>query len=192
MESDLAAFRTKTPSEFIKSLTALIDSELTNDFWEITVPNKLLVSSSTHNALRNTFFACLIRKGAPVLFSSRKVADLFDPSLRQKRKSLEKHHLFPKHYLQVEFALDKRQINQVANFTYLEYPDNVEISDDPPKAYVEQIRKSLQFRDKPEVLAEMIRDHCLPKDFFAMEYDDFLQARRRLMAKTIRSTFEGL
>lgn len=192
MESDLAALRTKTPSEFIKSLAALIDSEFTNDFWEITVPNKLLVSSSNHNALRNTFFACLIRKGAPVLFSSRKVADLFDPSLRQKRKSLEKHHLFPKHYLQEEFALDKRQINQVANFTYLEYPDNVEISDDPPRVYFEQIRKSAQFRDKPEVLAEMMHDHCLPKDFCGMEYDDFLQARRRLMAKTIRSTFEGL
>jgi hypothetical protein len=192
MESDLAALRTKTPSEFIKSLTALIDSEFTNDFWEITVPNKLLVSSSNHNALRNTFFACLIRKGAPVLFSSRKVADLFDPSLRQKRKSLEKHHLFPKHYLQEEFALDKRQINQVANFTYLEYPDNVEISDDPPKVYFEQIRKSAQFRDKPEGLAEMMHDHCLPKDFCGMEYDDFLQVRRRLMAKTIRSTFEGL
>jgi hypothetical protein len=192
MESDLAAFRTKTPSEFIKSLTALINSEFTNDFWEITVPNKLLVSSSNHNALRNTFFACLIRKGALVLFSSRKVADLFDPSLRQKRKSLEKHHLFPKHYLQEEFALDKRQINQVANFTYLEYPDNVEISDDPPKVYFEQIRTSAQFREKPEVLAEMMHDHCLPKDFCAMDYDDFLQARRRLMAKTIRSTFEGL
>ena len=192
MESDLAAFRTKTAAEFIKSLTALIDSELTNDFWEITVPNKLLVSSSNHNALRNTFFACLIRKGAPVLFSTRKVSDLFDPSLRQKRKSLEKHHLFPKNYLREEFDLDKRQINQVGNFTYLEYPDNVDISDDPPQVYFEQIRKSAQFRDKPEVLAEMMRDHCLPKDFFAMKYDDFLQARRQLMAKTIRSTFESL
>ena len=181
MESDLAAFRTKTAAEFIKSLTALIDSELTNDFWEITVPNKLLVSSSNHNALRNTFFACLIRKGAPVLFSTRRVSDLFDPSLRQKRKSLEKHHLFPKNYLREEFDLDKRQINQVGDFTYLEYPDNVDISDDPPQVYFEQIRKSAQFRDKPEVLAEMMRDHCLPKDFFAMKYDDFLQARRRLM-----------
>ena len=68
----------------------------------------------------------------------------------------------------------------------------MDISDDPPQVYVEQIRKSAQFRDKPEVLAEMMRDHCLPKDFFAMKYDDFLQARRRLMAKTIRSTFESL
>ena len=67
-----------------------------------------------------------------MLFSNRKVADLFDPSLKQKRKSLEKHHLFPRNFLLTEFHLDRRQINQVANFTYLEYPDNVDIGDDPP------------------------------------------------------------
>jgi hypothetical protein len=103
MESDLNAFRTRDRRDFIKSLSAIIDSEITNDFWQTTVPNKLLVSSSKHNALRNTFFACLIRRGAPVLFSERKVADLFEPSLKQKRKSLEKHHLFPRNYLLEEF-----------------------------------------------------------------------------------------
>ena len=191
MESDLAAFRLKAPAEFIKSLTATINSEITNDFWDITVPNKLLVSSSNHNALRNAFFACLIRNGSQVLFSPRKVADLFDPSLKQKRKSLEKHHLFPKNYLQTEFKLDKRQINQLANFTYLEYPDNVDISDDEPKVYFEQIRK-LQFANKTGLLADMMRDHCLPKDFYSMDYDDFLKERRRLMANLIRTTFESL
>jgi len=80
MESDLNAFRTRDRKEFISSVTSIIDNEITNDFWQITVPNKLLVSSSKNNALRNTFFACLIRNGAPVLFSNRKVADLFDPS----------------------------------------------------------------------------------------------------------------
>jgi hypothetical protein len=182
MESDLAALRIKTPAEFIKSLNAIIHSEITNDFWEITVPNKLLVSSSKHNPLRNTFFACLIRKGALVLFSPRKVADLFDPALRQKRKGIEKHHVFPKAYLRDEFGLDKRQINQVANFTYLEYPDNIEISDDAPKKYFEEIRRT-QFRNNPELLLSMMNDHCLPDKFYALEYDEFLQARRKLMAK---------
>jgi hypothetical protein len=191
MESDLATFRMKTPAGFIKSLNAIIDSEITNDFWEITVPNKLLVSSSKHNPLRNAFFACLIRKGALVLFSPRKVADLFDPALRQKRKSLEKHHLFPKAYLRDEFGMDKRQINQVANFTYLEYPDNAEISDDAPKKYFEEIRKS-QFQNNPELLSTMMVDHCLPEKFYALEYDDFLQARRKLMARMVRDTFKSL
>jgi hypothetical protein len=61
MESNLAVFGTKSSADFIKSLTAIIDSEVTNDFWEITVPNKLPMSSSKNNALRNAFFAILIR-----------------------------------------------------------------------------------------------------------------------------------
>ena len=191
MESDLNVFRTRDRKEFIKSLTSIVDNEITNDFWEITVPNKLLVSSSKNNALRNAFFACLIRKGAPVLFSDRKVADLFEPSLKLKRKSLEKHHLFPRNYLLEEFKLEKRQINQVANFTYLEYPDNVDISDDPPRVYFNKIREE-QYTDKANVLAGMMREHCLPEDFYDMKYEGFLQARRVLMAKVVRETFESL
>jgi len=133
----------------------------------------------------------LIRNGFPVVFSVRKVADLFDPSLRQKRKSLEKHHLFPRNYLLSEHGLEKRQINQVANFTYLEYPDNVDISDDEPKAYFEAIRKE-QFQGKEELLSAMMRDHCFPEKFYAMDYEEFLQVRRGLMAKMVRETFESL
>ena len=191
MESDLNAFRTQDRKEFLKSLSSIINSEITNDFWQITVPNKLLVSSSKNNALRNAFFACLIRRGAPVLFSDRKVADLFEPSLKQKRKSLEKHHLFPRNYLLEEFGLEKRQINQVANFTYLEYPDNVDISDDPPKVYFEKIRKE-QYAHKADVLASTMCEHCLPENFYEMNYEEFLQARRTMMAKVVRETFESL
>jgi hypothetical protein len=191
MESDLNVFRTRDRKEFIKSISTIIENEITNDFWDITVPNKLLVSSSKNNALRNAFFACLIRSGVPVLFSNRKVADLFDPSLKQKRKSLEKHHLFPRNFLLNEFHLDRRQINQVANFTYLEYPDNVDIGDDPPKVYFKKIR-SEQYAKAPQELASMMRDHCLPEKFYEMKYDDFLQSRRVLMAKIVRETFESL
>jgi hypothetical protein len=190
MESDLNAFRTRDKKEFVATLSSMVDSEITNDFWEITVPNKLLVSSSKNNALRNAFFATLIRKGVPVLFSNRKVADLFDPSLRPKRKSLEKHHLFPRNYL-LTLNYEKRQINQVANFTYLEYQDNVDINDDPPRVYFEAIRQE-QYAEKPEELSSMLREHCIPENFYEMEYETFLLERRRFMAKAIRGTFESL
>jgi hypothetical protein len=190
MESDLSTFRTRDRKEFVAALAHTIDNEITNDFWEITVPNKLLVSSSKNNALRNAFFATLIRNGVPVLFSNRKVADLFDPSLKQKRKSLEKHHLFPRNFL-LKLGFDKRQINQGANFTYLEYQDNVDISDDAPRVYFEAIRQE-HYATKPAELSAMLRDHCLPENFHAIEYEKFLIDRRRLMAKAIRETFESL
>lgn len=192
MESDLNYFKNaRSKDDFIKLLNTAIESELTNDFWEITAPNKLLVSSSKKNALRNTFFACLIRKGANVLFSERKVSDLFDPVLKKRKKDLEKHHIFPKNYLMQQFNLDRRQINQVANFTYLEFEDNIEISDSAPKDYFIDIRNRY-YKDRELELKKVLIDHCLPDNFYDMNFNDFLKERRKLMAKTVRSVFETL
>ena len=192
MESDLNYFKAaKDKFDFVMLIHTVITSELTNDFWEITVPNKLLISSSQKNAIRNTFFACLIRKGANVLFSDRKVGDLFNPDMRPKKKHLEKHHIFPKHYLADKFNLDRRQINQVANFTYLEFEDNIEISDAPPKDYFVEIKRKY-YKGKEAELEKMLTDHCLPSNFYDLNYDDFLKQRRKLMANMIRTVFESL
>ncbi len=192
MESDLNYLKTaKDKNNFINLINEIIERDLTNDFWEITVPNKLLVSSSKKNAIRNAFFASLIRKGANVLFSERKVSDLFDPALKKKKKDLEKHHIFPRNYLAKKFSLDSRQINQVANFTYLEYEDNIDISDDSPKDYFLDI-KNKYYKTKESELEKVLIDHCLPENFYDMNYDDFLKERRKLMAKTVRSVFESL
>lgn len=192
MESDLNYLKNaKDKNSFIKLMNVTIESELTNDFWSITVPNKLLVSSSKNNTIRNAFFAGLIRNSANVLFSERKVGDLFDPALKKKKKDLEKHHIFPRNYLVTKFNLDSRQINQVANFTYLEYEDNIDISDDPPRTYFLDIKDSF-FKDKKSELDKSLADHCIPEKFYDMNYQDFLSERRILIAKMVRSVFESL
>lgn len=192
MESDLNYFKNaRSKEDFIKLLNTAIESELTNDFWEITVPNKLLVSSSKKNAIRNVFFAGLIRKGANVLFSERKVGDLFDPALKKRKKDLEKHHIFPRNYLLSKFGLDKRQINQVANFTYLEFEDNIDISDTAPKEYFVDI-KNKYYKNREADLKKVLTDHCLSDNFYDMDFNDFLKERRKLMAKAVRSVFESL
>lgn len=192
MESDLNYFKNaKDKNDFINLLNVLIENELTNDFWEITVPHKLLVSSSKNNAIRNAFFASLIRNGTNVLFSHRKVGDLFDPAMKVKKKHLEKHHIFPRSYLSDKFHLDSRQINQVANFTYLEYEDNIDISDSPPKEYFLEI-KNQYYENKEDELERLLADHCIPKEFYDMDFNDFLRERRKLIANMVRSVFESL
>jgi len=192
MESDLNYFKNaRSKDDFIKLLNAAIGSELTNDFWEITVPNKLLVSSSKKNAIRNTFFAGLIRKGANVLFSEKKVGDLFDPALKKRKKDLEKHHIFPKNYLSSKFGLDRRQINQVANFTYLEFEDNIDISNSAPKDYFIDITNRY-YKNRETELREVLAEHCLPENFYDMNFKDFLKERRKLMAKDVWSVFLSL
>ena len=189
MESDLNYFKAaKSKDDFIKLLNSIIDSGLTNDFWDITVPNNLLVSSSTNNPLRNTFFAGLIKLGVNVLFSNRKVDALFDPALKKRKKDLEKHHIFPKNYLAQKFNLDSRQINQVANFTYLEFEDNIDISDANPRDYYKMMQKHFSEIE----LKEMLSQHAIPANFYELEYNDFLQQRRKMMAEMIRKAFNKI
>ena len=192
MESDLNQIKEcKNKGEFLSVLKNIINNELTNDFWEITLPNRILVSSSMNNPARNTYFACLIKNGSKVLFSNRTVSDLFDPSMKIKKKALEKHHLFPRNFLKEKLNLDKRQINQIANFTYLEFEDNIDISDDEPKKYFLEI-KGKYFSGKEDILNKMMLEHCLPELFYKMDYQEFLKESRNLMAKLIRQTYERL
>ena len=192
MESDLNYLkRAEDKQSLIKLLNAATTSELTDDFWEITVPSRLLVSSSSKNAIRNAFFASLIRTGANVLFSDRKVGDLFEPSLKKRKKDLERHHIFPRNYLLQKFKLDKSQINQVANFTYLEFEDNIDISDSPPEKYFNDIKNS-HYKNRDTKLTEQLAAHCLPENFYGMAYEDFLKERRKRMAKTVKDVFESL
>jgi hypothetical protein len=77
----------------------------------------------------------------------------------------------------------------VANYALLEWPDNIAILDNPPSEYFPKFFD--QYVPKHEQdFARFV--HALPADWEVMEYDKFLEERRRLMAKVIRSGFEKL
>ena len=79
-------------------------------------------------------------------------------------------------------------INQIANFALLEWPENIAISDDPPSIYVPLIRE----RFATDEWQRMHDLHALPAGWESMAYADFLDERRRLMARVIRRGFESL
>jgi hypothetical protein len=81
-----------------------------------------------------------------------------------------------------------KRINQMANFALLEWPDNIDISDEPPSNYVPK----LVARFNPDVWTRMHELHALPTGWQQMSYDDFLVERRKLMAAIIRRGFESL
>ncbi|MHB8765246.1 MAG: hypothetical protein ACYDA8_13070 [Deferrisomatales bacterium] len=188
MDGDLNRLKAVTTSEdFLKLLDSVIAAELTNDFWTITLPSNL-ESSSARNPELFAFVAAQNRLGAPVLFSHKKVSDLIDPALQTKKKALERHHLFPRAWLELQGETDLKQINQMANFALLEWPQNIAISDTPPTAYVPQVRD--RFTDAE--WQQMTDLHALPTGWEGMPYPEFLAARRPLMAGIIRRGFETL
>ena len=188
MDGDLN--RVKGISEaqpFVEVLEEIMASTLTNDFWTIRLP-AALESSSARNPKLFAYIAAQNRLGAPVLFSRKKLSDLIDPALKTKKKPLERHHLFPRAWLEAQGETDLKMINQLANLALLEWPENVNISDDPPSVYVPKIRP----RFKPDEWERMCDLHALPKSWESLSYSDFLAERRRLMAGIIRRGFESL
>ncbi len=188
MDADLNRVRgISEASAFVSVLEELMGSALTSDFWTITLP-AALESSSARNPELFAYVAAQNRLSAPVLFSHKKVSDLIDPALKTKKKPLERHHLFPRAWQEAQGETDLKVINQLANYALLEWPENIDISDDPPSVYVPKIRA----RFKPDEWQRMHELHALPDQWETLAYADFLVARRRLMAGIIRRGFEGL
>jgi len=172
---------------FATVLEEAMASELTNDYWMITLP-AALESSAARSPELFAYFAAQNRLSAPVLFSHKKVNDLLDPAIRATKKALERHHLFPRAWLESEGESDLKVINQLANFALLEWPDNIEISDTPPSEYVPMLRE----RFSPPEWSRMHELHALPDSWETLSYAEFLTARRRLMAGITRRGFESL
>lgn len=188
MDGDLNRLKdVKDAEAFVQVIEGMMASELTNDFWAVTLPANL-DSSSARNPELFAYVAAQNRLGAPVLFSHKKVSDLIDPALKTKKKALERHHLFPRAWLERQGVDDLKRINQMANFALLEWPDNIDISDDPPAEYVKVVRE----RFSPEDWTRMCEHHALPPGWEMMSYDEFLVERRRLMASIVRRGFESL
>jgi len=188
MDGDLNRLRELADGQaFIATLDGIITNELTNDFWGITLP-AALDSSSARNPELFAYVAAQNRLSAPVLFSHKKVGELIDPALKTKKKALERHHLFPRAWLERGGVSDLKLINQMANFALLEWPENIAISDEPPSDYVPQLRdrfSSGEWRTMHEL-------HALPEGWDRMSYSGFLDARRGLMAGISRRGFETL
>ena len=188
MERDLADFRGFTKAEeFLNWINNTIKSELTEDFWETTLPARMETSSS-NSPLNNCYIAALHLLDARALFSEIRIWDALDPTTRAKKSKVERHHLFPKNYLK-SFGLEGTRItNQIANFAFVEWKDNIKISDSPPSEYLEEFKNIIP-QDKLEKINYW---HALPRDWESMTYNEFLEERRKLMARVTKDGFKQL
>jgi hypothetical protein len=188
MEQDLNNLRdVKNASGFIELLNKTIQDTFTDDYWEITVPNNLATTAARGPSLF-AYYAAQNLMGARGLFSNIKVSDLIDTGLRAKKSALERHHLFPKAYLKRQGVLERRDINQIANYALVEWQDNIAISDKAPAEYLGDYLT----RFSKDEITEMYYWHALPENWQDMAYTDFLQKRRGMMAKVIRDGFNSM
>lgn len=188
MEQDLARLRGLSKAdEYVQTLDRIVEATFTDDFWNITLPENLATSSARSPSLF-AYYAALNLLDARVLFSQMKVNELIDPAIRGRKASIERHHLFPKAYLQRIGYEGTRERNQIANYAMVEWSDNIDIKDTPPSAYYPEYVR----RFSALALNEMLYWHALAENWADMEYEAFLEDRRRRIAQVIKDGFACL
>ncbi len=189
LEADLGRINSLDPNNaqaFCDELDRQIRANFTNDYWEVSLPTRLDSSSAKSPALCS-YWAALNVLDAELLFSNLTMRDMLKPEGGGPR-SVERHHLFPKAHLNTRGITDTRQVNAIANMAFLDWPENAGIGADDPVEYwpVMLSRLTLDQRQR------QIEWHALPVGWEQLDYSDFLEKRRALMARVARNGFKRL
>lgn len=174
-------------SEFVEYLNSVISNRFTDDYFKYSLPAELNSSSATSPAWYG-YVAAINVLNTPMLFSTTPLSKYFVLGTSGGKNSIDKHHIFPKNYLAKIGYDDDRDRNQIANFTYLDYTTNIDISDKPPIEYVFEYRKKLG-EEGYELACEQ---NALPKNFENLSYPEFLKQRRMLMAQIVKKAYKEL
>lgn len=173
---------------------AVIDAEMSESFWTALLPQELETSSAA-SPMFLVFQAAQVKLGDRGFLSR----DITVRDLLLNRRDV--HHVFPRNYLK-GLGLSRGQYNQIANFVLAQTEINIAIGDKSPTTYFADLVRQCSGGDKRyggivemDALRDNLRMNCLPEEMLdegGLDYDDFLERRRLLMAQKIRAYFEGL
>ena len=173
--------------EFISYLDDTVKLRMNETYFSVEL-EKELISSSASSPLWFGYIASINVLGTPMLFSNTPQSKYWVLGADGDKKSIDKHHIFPKHYLENIGIESDRDRNQLANFTYLDYNTNIDISDDAPESYIERYKAKFD----AEEYARHLSNNAIPMGFEKMDYFEFLEARRKLMANIINKAYNKL
>lgn len=180
--------------DFSEILAKVEQAELSPAFWEFGLVQQL-ETSGTSSPYFWVFVAAQIRANDKGLLSK-------DITVRELVSHLgDIHHIFPRDLLK-KAGLSRSQYNQIANYAYTQEEINIQIGNKAPSTYFGDIQS--QCNGGPvkygaiadmDVLKANLAANCIPETIFGMDesdFDEFLNARRQLMAQKIRHYYEGL
>jgi hypothetical protein len=188
IESDLNRLAGVSGADaFADTLERIMAETLTDDYWSIQLPSELETTAARSPTLY-AYYAALSLLRARVLFSPMTVSELLDPAVRGDRLAVERHHLFPVAYLKSIGIDASREVDQIANYAVVEWPENAAIGALPPHQYAPPLMASLA----PAERQRMMQWHALPEGWESMAYPEFLAARRKRIADVVRLAFASI
>lgn len=170
------------------------EGELSDAFWNASLPQSLDTSVAS-SPYFHVFLAAQVKANDRGFLSK----DVLVGDLISLRGDI--HHLFPKDYLK-KHGLDRSKYNQIANYVYMQSEINIKVGNKPPKDYFELITTQMLENNKQvsglsshQDLADNLEMNAVPTDIMHMsieDYNEFLIARRKLMASKIRDYYHSL
>lgn len=191
-ETDLRRIEERGAAEYLRLIEA---SELGEGFWDVALPQEL-VSPSKRSPAFQIFLAALVSKGVRGFLSkSINVTQMIEGHG-------DMHHIVPKNHLIKHGYPKQGDYNQVANFALTETAINIAIKDYPPREYMQWLARQVETGDlkigeitKQADLDANLAENAIPASIHevaAENYQEFLEARRKLMARKIRDYYEAL
>lgn len=167
----------------------MIGTVFSPDFWTIRLPEDFVTSSTSASPAYQAYLAALNILDADLFALTEKVGDWMDPSANTV-KGVEGNHLFPRAHLRDLDITNTKLVNQVANFAPTDWATNNLISDRAPSDYWPELAAARSLTGS--TLANQQFWHALPEGWEALSYEEFLVARRQLMAQVVKAGFGRL
>lgn len=176
-------------TNFSEYLESQENADLSSTFWEIGLVQNLNTSVAK-SPYFNVFLAAQIKSGDKGFLSK----DITVNDLVVHRGDI--HHIFPKAYL-VKKGMKRGDYNQVANYVYTQAEINIQIGNKPPKDYLGEVKDQCAggpakyggIRELTELQTNLKMNGIPETDLDVEHYQEFLQARRQLMAQKIRQYY---
>lgn len=191
-EQDIRRIRELGAAEYLKVIE---DSDLSDAFWDVGLPQALDTSSSRSPYFR-TFLASQVQTKARGFLSEHITVS----QMLSGRGDI--HHIFPKDYLEKSGIKDRSEKNQVANFALTETAINIALSNHAPAEYMAMVDEQIATGTRRigeivdgESCDRSLRENAVPasvRSATASDYGDFLAERRLLMSHAIRDYYRAL
>lgn len=172
----------------------VIRGELSDAFWDATLPQELNTSAASSPHFR-------LYQAAQVKMNDRGFLSRDITARELVEVKCDVHHIFPRDYLKKR-GLSKGQYNQIANYVLAQSEINIAIGNKEPKIYFAQILEQCgggpKLYGNISTMAELQANfemNCIPENMERMTVDDypaFLAERRKLIAQKIRAYFFSL
>ena len=177
----------------VKYMEDVETAELSDAFWDAGLPQQMNTSVAS-SPYFNVYLASQVYlndKG----FLSR---DITVHDLLSYKGDV--HHLFPKNYLK-KHGLTRSKYNQIANYVMMQSEINISIGDKSPADYFSKLLEYCRNGNEKAAYGAItdlnqIKDnfamHCIPvgtENKNIDHYEEFLQERRKLMAKKIKNYY---